>query len=316
MPLFFYLSIQDFDFMQNTKRAALKLMLFAATFVGPVSAFAANGTGAFGGLSITPTAQIDNGAMTFQFQNRVIGTGRYEGINLTNVFGLSEFLEVGGRIAANTTTVNLYTGDGGNRDLSASVKLQLNPLLGYASSPLKVSIGASDVGGAATLFRSYYGVASYAGDRWSGSAGYAKAGVINFGNNPLNGVFVNGSLSLRPWLDVQAESTSDRTWLAMALHNESLLPSWGAPSGTSIYAKINTQVRGSSQVGGKPWLDVGIRLPLDWTQIKKPQASGGSLSQLVPTKSISSLHERTETAISSPAQNAQTTPTDTPSRPL
>ena len=156
----------------------------SVTICLPKYSTAANGTGAFGGLSLTPTAQIDSGAMTSQFQNRVIGTGRYDGINLTNVFGLSEFLEVGGRIAANTTTVNLYTGDGGNRDLSASVKVQLNPLLGYVSSPLKVSFGASDVGGAATLFRSYYGVASYSGKSWGASAGYAKAGVNNFNNNP------------------------------------------------------------------------------------------------------------------------------------
>ena len=259
--------------MQKIMLFALRLMLCGATLFGPFSVLAANGSGAFGGLSITPTAQVDNGAMTFQFQNRVIGTGRYDGINLTSVFGLSEFLEVGGRIAANTINVNAYLGDAGARDLSASVKLQLNPIVGYASSPLKVSLGASDVGGAATHFRSYYGVASYSGNNWSASGGYAKAGVNNFSSNPLNGAFVNGSLSLRPWLDAQAESTSDRTWLAMAVHNESMLASWGAPSGTSIYAKINTQVRGASQVGGKPWIDVGIRMPLDWTQIKRAQST-------------------------------------------
>ena len=234
---------------------------------------AANGTGAYGGLSITPTAQIESGVMTFQVQNRVIGTGRYDGINLTNVFGLSDFLEVGGRIAANTTNVNLYAADGGDRDLSASAKLQLNPLLGYASSPLKVSLGASDVGGAATLFRTYYGVASYAGNGWSASAGYSKAGERNIQHNPMQGAFVNGSLNILPWLDVQAESTSARTWLALAAKNDSLLSSWGAPAGTAIYAKINSQVRGSNLVGGSPWLDVGIRLPLDWTQIKQPKPS-------------------------------------------
>jgi hypothetical protein len=295
--------------MQKIKRTFQEFMLIATAMLGSLNAIAANGTGAFGGLSITPTAQIDSGAMTFQLQNRVIGTGRYEGINLTNVFGLSDFLEVGGRIAANTTNVNLYTGDGGNRDLSASFKLQLNPLLGYASSPLKVSFGASDLGGAVTLFRSYYGVASYEGNSWSASAGYAKAGVRNFSYNPLNSAFFNASLSLRPWLDVQTESTSDRTWLALAAQNEGLLSSWGAPSGTSIYAKINTQVRGSSQVGGKPWLDVGIRLPLDWTQIKKHQPSGMPTRQLVPTNSISSLQQRSEISILSPDQNVQTTQT-------
>jgi hypothetical protein len=254
-------------------QTALVLLTGAALLICNRQAIAANGTGAFGGLSISPTAQVEGGTMTFQVQNRVIGTGRYDGINLTNVFGLSDFLEVGGRIAANTTNVNLYAGDGGNRDLSASAKLQLNPILGYAASPFKFSLGATDVGGAATLFRTYYGVASYAGSGWSASAGYAKAGENNIQYNPLKGAFINGSLSIKPWLDVQAESTSERSWLALAAKNDTLLPSWGAPAGTAIYAKINSQVRGSNLVGGSPWLDVGIRLPLDWTQIKQPKSS-------------------------------------------
>lgn len=247
-------------------------------------AVAANGTGAFGGMSITPTAQVDGGVMTFQVQNRVIGTGRYDGINLTNVFGLSDFLEVGGRIAANTTSVNLYTGDGGHRDLSASAKLQLNPIFGYAASPLKVSLGATDVGGAATLFRTYYGVASYGGSAWSASAGYSKAGQTNILHNPLQSAFINGSLQIKPWLDLQAESTSARSWLALVAKNDTLLPSWGAPGGTTIYAKLNSQVRGPNLVGGTPWLDVGIRLPLDWTQIKTPPSSSvGAVRQIAQT---------------------------------
>jgi|LauGreSuBDMM15SN_2_FD.fasta_scaffold00697_4 hypothetical protein len=257
-----------------------------AIIFGANEAMAANGTGAFGGLSITPTAQVDGGVMTFQVQNRVIGTGRYDGINLTNVFGLSDFLEVGGRIAANTTNVNLYLGDGGNRDLSASAKLQLNPIFGYAASPLKFSLGATDVGGAATLFRTYYGVASYGASAWTASAGYAKAGQTNILHNPLQGAFINGSLQIRPWLDVQAESTSARSWLALAAKNDTLLPSLGAPSGTTIYAKLNSQFRGPGLVGGSPWLDVGIRLPLDWTQIKTPQSSPfGAMIQIAQTNS-------------------------------
>ncbi len=306
MPLFFY--IQNFkiskkspSFMRKLRLAAMKRMVCAASLFCAINTFAANGTGAFGGLSLTPTAPVDSGAVTLQFQNRVIGTGRYEGINLTNVFGLSDFLEVGGRIAANTTTVNLYTGDGGNRDLSASVKVQINPLLGFASSPFKVSFGAADVGGALTLFRSYYGVATYLGSNWNASAGYAKAGVRNFSNNPLSGAFVNGSMSLMPWLDLQAESTSKRSWLALSAHNDSLLPSWGAPGGTSIYAKLNTQVRGTSQVGGKPWLDVGIRMPLDWTQIKRAQSTSGPAREYANTSYI----ERPAAGNTGPDQNVQ-----------
>jgi hypothetical protein len=268
----------------------------AAIIFGASEAMAANGTGAFGGLSITPTAQVDGGGMTFQVQNRVIGTGRYDGINLTNVFGLSDFLDVGGRIAANTTNVNLYAGGGGDRDLSASAKLQLNPLLGYAASPFKVSLGATDVGGAATLFRTYYGVASYGASAWTASAGYAKAGQTNILHNPLQGAFINGSLQIKPWLDLQAESTSTRSWLAMAAKNDTLLPSWGAPGGTTIYAKLNSQVRGPNLVGGSPWLDVGIRLPLDWTQIKTPPSSPlGAMRQIAATHNHVVTIEQTPT---------------------
>ena len=269
--------------------------------LAPNFAFAASGTGAFGGLSITPTATVDSGAMTFQVQNRVIGTGRYDGINLTNVFGLSDFFEVGGRIAATSTNANLYTVVGEVRDLSASVKIQMNPMLGFASSPVKLSFGASDLGGAATLFRSYYGVATYLSNRWNASAGYAKAGVNNFNNNPLNGAFVNGSVSLKPWLDLQAESTLHRSWLALSVHNDSLLPSWGAPGGTAVYAKLNTQVRGASQVGGKPWLDIGIRVPLDWTQIKRAPLTDGLLRQNANTNNV----ERPAAGNSVPAPNIQ-----------
>jgi len=235
---------------------------------------AGNGGGAFGGLSLTPVAQIDTGVMTAQYQNRVIGTGRYEGINLTNVFGLSEFLEVGGRIAANTTTVNLYTGDGGNRDLSASAKLQINPLLGLNQFPVKLALGASDVGGAATLFRAYYAVASYAQESWQASLGYAKAGQNNLASNPLNGAFVNGSYAVKPWLNLHLESSAKNTWASVGFQDDKLLPSWGAPIGTTAYMRLNSQVRGANIVGGKPWVDVGIRLPLDWTEIKGSKPSG------------------------------------------
>jgi hypothetical protein len=44
-------------------------------------------------------------------------------------------------------------------------------------------------------------------------------------------------------------------------------------------------------VGGKPWLDVGIRLPLDWSQIKKPQSTEGALRLHAPTSSKSRLLE-------------------------
>ena len=99
------------QFISKLTQTALVLLIGAALLIHNDQAMAANGTGAYGGLSITPTAQIESGIMTFQVQNRVIGTGRYDGINLTNVFGLSDFLEVGGRIAAMLVHIYAQTGD-------------------------------------------------------------------------------------------------------------------------------------------------------------------------------------------------------------
>ena len=238
-----------------------------------------SGGGAFGGLSVTPVAQIDTGVMAAQYQNRVIGTGRYEGLNLTNVYGLADFLEVGGRIATNTTNVNLFMADGGIRDLSASFKFQINPILNLNKFPLRVALGVSDFGGAATKFRSYYGVASYALNQGQVSFGFADAGQNNLSFNPLNGVFANGTYAVKPWLNLHLETTSKNTWASFGIHDATTLPSWGAPKGTTAFMRINTQVRGINIVGGKPWVDLGLRVPLDWTEIKSNKPSNiGTLS--------------------------------------
>ena len=56
--------------MRKLRQAALKFMLYLAASLGAINTFAANGAGAFGGLSLTPTAPIDSGAVTIQFASR------------------------------------------------------------------------------------------------------------------------------------------------------------------------------------------------------------------------------------------------------
>jgi hypothetical protein len=268
--------------LTSTLQALPAVLVLMLCHQANASMLVGNGGGAFGGLSLTPVAQIDTGVMTAQYQNRVIGTGRYEGLNLTNVFGLSDFLEVGGRIASNSTSGNMYSGNLGIRDLSFSAKSQINPLLGLANIPLKVAFGASDIGGAATLFRAYYVVAGYAQENWQSSLGYAKGGRDNLAFNPLNGAFANGSYAIKPWLNLHLEATTKNTWAAVGFQDEKLMPSWGAPPGTTAYMRINTQVRGTNIVGGKPWVDVGLRMPLDWSEIKGNKPSGMGTSTTRP----------------------------------
>jgi hypothetical protein len=127
------------------------------------------------GMPVTPTATLATGSLIYQLQNRVIGDGRTEGNNHSLWLGSSSFSELGLRTADNSTGRNMYVGGGGLRDLSASAKVQFNPLFGYARSDLKLAAGVTDYGGAATNFRSIYGVATYDQPNWSVSTGYAKA---------------------------------------------------------------------------------------------------------------------------------------------
>jgi hypothetical protein len=85
------------------------------------------------------------------------------------------------------------------------------------NSNLKVAAGVTDYGGAATNFRSYYGVVTYDQPFWSASAGYAKART-NSDFNPLNGAFANAAFKVLPWLgDKIAQDSESYRYLAESI---------------------------------------------------------------------------------------------------
>ena len=112
--------------------------------------------------------------------------GSFGSLNLG--FGVLPGLELVGRLAyEGDLQCSLYSAVsapcGGMRDLSASAKYQLPVRLGYDT---RLAIGAVDVGGAATNFRSYYGVATTTLGALDLSLGYARG---NHPNSSLSGVF-------------------------------------------------------------------------------------------------------------------------------
>jgi hypothetical protein len=217
------------------------------------------------GMPVTPTATLATGSLLYQLQNRVIGDGRTEGVNHSFVVGLSSFSELGLRTADTTTSRNMYSIGGGIRDLSASAKLQLNPIFGYARSNLKFATGVTDYGGAATNFRSFYGVATYDQPNWSVSTGYAKA-VSNEDFNPLKGPFASAAVKALPWLSFRVEANRHHAWAGLTATNQSLLAKINAPAGASLYMNLDKQWRGAPISGGRPWLGFGINFPLDWSK--------------------------------------------------
>jgi hypothetical protein len=226
------------------------------------------------GMPVTPTATMATGSLIYQLQNRVIGDVRTEGTNHSFAVGLSSFSELGLRTADTTFGRNTYAVGGGIRDLSASAKVQLNPLFGYSQSDLKLAAGVTDYGGAYTVFRSFYGVATYDQPSWSVTTGFAKA-VSREDFNPLKGIFASAAIKATPWLSLRAEANQRHAWAGLTVSNQSLLAKINAPAGASLYLNLDKQWRGSPISGGRPWLGVGINFPLDWSQAGpylKPQA--------------------------------------------
>jgi hypothetical protein len=219
------------------------------------------GSNGVSGLNVFPMATVPHGSLLYQYKNQVIDSFRSEGYNQSLVVGLSSFSEIGLRIADTTVQSNIYGGGGGIRDLSASGKVQINPLVGLHHWPLKMAFGVIDYGGAATNFRSYFGVATVQGQNWVASAGYALA--QNNPNNPLTGPFASTALQLTPWASVSAESNLHKSWVGLTLRNERLMSKLGAPKGASLSVGLNQQVRGANPTSA--WAGLTLHLPLDWS---------------------------------------------------
>ena len=220
------------------------------------------GSNGVSGQVFTPNALISKGVFNFQYMDRNIGILRHQGYNFSSTFGLSESFEVGGRLSGNTWTSNLYQSDGGVRDLSASGKLQINSLIGLDKFPIKAAVGSVDYGGALTLYRSDYGVATYDDDLWQLSLGYAKA-LSNKNFNTISGPFASAATSLTPWVAIRFESSNKKTWAGFSLVNESIPKYINANRGTKFYLSWDAQISGLDMMGARPVLSVGVKLPLD-----------------------------------------------------
>ena len=244
-----------------------KIQLIALLFVYscPVLAFDNMiGSNGVSGMTFTPTANVSKGVWDYQQMNRNVGISRYQGFNLSSTFGLTESLEIGGRLSANTWTTNQYTGDSGNRHLSASGKFQLNSLLDLQSFPLKVAVGTTDEGGATVFFRSHYAVATLDSEQYQLSAGYAKA-LSEKPYNTISGLFGSVATSLRPWYTLRLENSDKGAFAGMTFSNESILAKLSAAPGAKLYVSLDAQLSGQSIFGYRPLAPVGIRLPLDAT---------------------------------------------------
>lgn len=155
-------------------------LLFLVTFGAPASAQLA--PAGFTGAINSPSADVlSPGLVSAAWSNSnperwraSPATGNAGSLNLG--FGVLPGLEIVGRLAfEGDLRCSMYAAVSepcsGLRDLSAGAKYQLPFQLGHST---RLAIGATDVGGAATNFRSYYGVATSTLGALDLSLGYAR----------------------------------------------------------------------------------------------------------------------------------------------
>jgi hypothetical protein len=204
----------------------------------------------YSGIINTPTAQlIDSGDFYFQYSNQTEIKGAYQTTpNLNFGIGLWDFVEISGRNAAYTDSMNFSS------DLSANIKLGI-PYI--PKNWFSLAIGIQDLGGNAWgFFDAKYAVASkslFENIELSLGAGQSES---EFGR--LDGIFGSISWQTTDWAKVSLEYDAADTNLGLHLST----PQEWFTNGTKLTANVlayssNEQLRDDFYYG------VGLTIPVD-----------------------------------------------------
>jgi hypothetical protein len=261
----------------------------------------------FTGLEVTPNAHlIDWGRFEATYDHQLPGVvSNPKGHNYVLGFGLLPNLEVSGRLATNSLGCNLFVERGcGIRDLSASGKVGIGL---DAAHRYSIAAGVTDVGGAATNFRTLYGVLTFDQGPFQASAGLARRSATHpsVSLSPLRGPFASAAWQPMPWIRGQVEYTDGKAWAGVRLFAP---PTW-LPEGWSAYIGANQRLTNTT-LTRSAWLTAGISIPL----YKVPSLPGSGPRAPLPALSsnqrpLPAYEARTPAAAPpAPAASANTAP--------
>lgn len=284
-------------------------MAHPLTFAVAVSAALATSTGAlaqetlapagFTGLTVTPNAHLLGwGRAAFGYDRALPGVvSAPAGHNYVLGFGLLPNLEIVGRLATRDMDSNCFTQGCGIRDLSASAKAGIGL---DAANRFRVAAGVTDVGGAATNFRTYYGVLSFDEGPWQLNAGLARRSVSGTRANrsPLHGPFASAAWQPAPWVRGHVEYSDGNAWAGVRL----FLPEGWLPEGWSAHAGVNARLT-DTDLTRRSWLSAGVSIPL----YKVPKAAPAGREAPLPP--LAGAQQPL------PAYEARTLPAPPPSAP-
>lgn len=239
----------------TTTVTAAVLALWANAAAAQVTSLTQAG---YTGLGMTPNAHlIDWGRMEATYDRQLPGLVRDPtGHNLVLGFGLLPNMEVVGRLATNSMDCRAFVdGNCGTRDLSASGKLSIGL---DAANRFRIAAGATDVGGAATNFRTYYGVLTYNKGPFEASAGLARRSSARAtAMSPLHGPFAAAAWQPLPWLRGQLEYTDGNAWAGVRL----FAPDGWLPEGWKAHVGTNHRLN-DNDLTRRTWVTAGLSIPL------------------------------------------------------
>ncbi len=213
------------------------------------------------------------------FDPTLPGAANTKGYNTQIGLGLYDGLELVGRLATNDQRCNMFQigacPANTIRDISASLKWSL-PIDWLKLNNAYIALGVTDVGGAASYFKSYYAVASKKMGPFELSIGQAKA-MTNYAL--LNGTL--SGLTFRPakWLDLNLHKVGPNSWAVASLKSE--IPF----TQVSGYITLNQRLT-DAPVTDKQWVGIGVSMPLDGTSSRKKDRQQNRKSQAPSNKSI------------------------------
>ena len=211
----------------------------------------------YSGLGLVPTANtLKGGTAVLAFDPTVPGAPVTTGYNTQIGFGLMDNLELVGRLATNNQKCNMFQlgacPPNTYRDFSSSMKWSL-PIDWLKQQNAAVAVGATDFGGAATYFRSYYVVGTKSFNQFDVSLGQAKGKVAS---SMLDGTLASATWRPSNWANVSVQKVGSNS----SVH--ALLQTPIFTDGTSAWLTFNRRIS-DAPVMDKSWVGWGVSMPLD-----------------------------------------------------
>ena len=249
----------------------------------------------YSGLGLIPSAKtLESGQSALGFDTTVPGARITTGYNSQIGFGLTDNVELVGRLATNNQKCNMFALNecppNTYRDFSSSMKWSI-PFSWLKNNNSSIAVGATDFGGAATYFRSYYLIGAKSFKEVDISLGLAKAKVAT---SMLDGAMASVNWRPTDWANVSIQKIGPNT-TAHALLETSIFN-----SGAKGWVTLNHKISSISAVN-KSWLGWGVSIPLDSS--KSPANSSNAnnpsvdlemktLAKIKPAKLINALKEK------------------------